>query len=117
MKTVLCMCVLDGLFIGLSGKSALAYLSSKLGNVTEDTLYNSIKDNNEFKDVELTISTPFEYFENMLVRLDAGAFVKDAKEFYDYANEEEKDDWPYMVEMTTSTGGYIFVVMFDDEMM
>ena len=116
MKTVLCMCVLDGLFVGLSGKSAMAFLSSELGNVTIDTLYGKLKDK-EFEVFSLAISTPIEYFENMLGRLGADNFVKEAKEFYDCNNDEDMDDWPYMAEKTTSKG-YIFVVLFDnDEMM
>ena len=115
MKTVLCMCVLDGLFVGLSDKSSMALLSSKLGKkVNNDTLYNMLSDSC-FDDVELTNSTPFEYFENMLGRLGADDLVMEAKEFYECNNEEDFDDWPYMAEMSTSNG-YIFVVVFDDEM-
>ncbi len=116
MKTILCLCVIDNGFIGLSGKSAMALLSDRLGvNVTEDTLFENIK-NSGYEDVELTISTPFEYFQNMLGRLGKDEMVVEAKEFYDCNNGEDFDDWPYMAEMN-ATNEYVFVVVFDNDMM
>ena len=67
MLSIVCLSIIDGIFVGLTGKSACVLLSDLLKTkVSVDNIYEVLSEKDQVSDVELDTMEPNEYFDFMV---------------------------------------------------
>lgn len=115
MLSIVCLCIIDGKFVGLTDKSACALLSDMCKtDVNVDNIYDVLSNDGHVTDVELDTMEPNEYFDFMVERK-YNLVLKGDKEYDEFCIVNcvgYNDDWPYMAEIDGDN--YVLVVVYED---
>lgn len=115
MLSIVCLCIIDGKFVGLTGKSACVLLSDLLKTkVSVDNIYEVLSEKDQVSDVELDTMEPNEYFDFMVERK-YNIVLKGDKDYEEFCLVNcvgYNDDWPYMAEIDGKD--YVLVVIYED---
>ncbi len=115
MLSIVCLSIIDGIFVGLTGKSACVLLSDLLKTkVSVDNIYEVLSEKDQVSDVELDTMEPNEYFDFMVERK-YNIILKGDKDYEEFCLvncDGYNDDWPYMAEIDGKD--YVLVVIYED---